>query len=151
VSELSLRIVAAWRWLREQVTGWSPGGAGGDAERLAARWLRREHGFVVVARNWRNPRNRRQEIDLVCRDGEILVFVEVKARAADALVPGYFAVNERKKRVLRHAVRMYLGGLRVRPHTYRFDIVEVELPVNQKAQPVVRHFENVPLFRGRRG
>src|SRR5450759_4281309 len=77
--------------------------AGNRGEQLAAAWLQRERGFAIVARNWRSPRDRRDEIDLVCRDGDALVFVEVKTRAAGALVPGYYAVDERKKTVLRRA------------------------------------------------
>ena len=127
--------------------------AGGFGESVAADWLRRERGFEMVARNWRNPSDRREEIDLVCRDGEVLVFVEVKARAAGALVSGYHAVNRRKKRVLHRAIATYLRRLREKPHTFRFDIVEVTLaesPAGAVASPAprpeVRHFENVPLF-----
>ncbi len=67
--------------------------AGVEGERLAARFLRKQNGYKIVARNWRSPRDRRDEIDLVCRDGLTLVFVEVKTRAADALVSGYHAVD----------------------------------------------------------
>lgn len=124
-------------------------GAAGEA--LAADWLRRERGFAIVARNWRNPRDRREEIDLVCRDGAVLVFVEVKARAADALVPGYYAVDRRKRRVLRRAVKAYLAGLRPRPTTHRFDIVELALAAGA-SPPIIRHFQNIPLLgRGYRG
>ncbi|HEY9247904.1 MAG TPA: YraN family protein, partial [Rariglobus sp.] len=65
---------------------------GERGERLAAAFLKRLN-YKVVARNWRSPRDRRDEIDLVCLDGEVLVFVEVKTRAADALVSGYHAVD----------------------------------------------------------
>ncbi len=131
------------RWLR-RFRGDDSGAAG---ERLAADWLRRERGFTLVARNWRNPHDRREEIDLVCRDREALVFVEVKARAAAALVPGYYAVNARKKRVLQRAARNYMRQLRERPRTFRFDIVEIGLPAaGSNTAPQVLHFENVPLF-----
>lgn len=123
--------------------------SGGDrGERLAADWLRKQKGFVLVARNWRSPRDRREEIDLVCRDGEVLVFVEVKARAAGALVPGYHAVDERKKRVLRRAIEAYLGGLKEaeRPRTFRFDVVEVSFGGGADAAEEILHFENVALF-----
>lgn len=123
-----------------------PGGAGERGERLAADWLRRERGFTIVARNWRNPADRREEIDVVCRDEEALVFVEVKARAADALVPGYHAVDARKKRVLRRAIETYLAQLREKPLTFRFDIVEVAHSSDASAPPEILHFENVPLF-----
>ncbi|MDO8539072.1 MAG: YraN family protein [Opitutaceae bacterium] len=122
-------------------------GPGDVGERLAAEWLRRERAFTIVARNWRNPRDRREEIDLVCRDHEVLVFVEVKARAAAALVPGYYAVNARKKRVLQRAARNYMRQLREPPTTFRFDVVEIGLPAaGSDAAPRVLHFENVPLF-----
>lgn len=124
--------------------------AGGEGERLAADWLRRERGFEIVARNWRSPHDRRDELDLVCRDGEVLVFVEVKARAATALVPGYFAVDARKKRVVRRAATAYLAGLVERPRTFRFDVVEVSGTVSASAVSPggteIRHFENIPLF-----
>ncbi len=125
---------------------------GGRGEQRAADWLRGERGFGIVARNWRNPRDRREEIDLVCRDGEVLVFVEVKTRAAGALVSGFHAVDRRKKRVLRRAIAAYLRRLREKPRTFRFDVVEVTSapngagPDEAPPPPEVRHFENVPLF-----
>lgn len=136
--------------------------SGEYAERLAATWLQRERKFAVLARNWRNPRDERQEIDLVCRDRDVLVFVEVKGRVADALVPGYYAVDARKKRVLLQACKAYLARLHPRPRTVRFDVVEVAFPRSPPAgvkapltaskpgapaqEPTVLHFENVPLF-----
>ncbi len=132
--------------LQAWFSGKSGDGAGDRGERLAAEWLERERGFGVVVRNWRSPRDRREEIDLVCRDAGVLVFVEVKARAANALVPGYHAVDQRKKRVLRRAIRAYLGQLREKPPTFRFDVVEVSFAVEAAAPPQILHFENVPLF-----
>jgi len=131
--------VGWWRkWVasRAQLTG-------ARGERLAAAWLRKA-GFKIVARNWRSPRDKRDEIDLVCLDVEVLVFIEVKTRAAGALVSGYYAVDHRKKTAMRRAIDAYLRALRPtdRPTTFRFDIVEVEIA----AEPMVRHFENIPLF-----
>ena len=126
-----------------------PSSSGARAEALAAQALT-ARGWRVLARNWRNPADRREELDLVCADGEVLVFVEVKARAAHALVPGYFAVDARKKKVLLRAARAYLRGLRRPPRTVRFDVVEVALGAEGTAggpgDPPLRHFENVPLF-----
>jgi putative endonuclease len=127
---------------RAAVSETSEAGARGEA--AAADFLVKRHGFTIVARNWRSPRDERDEIDLVARDGEVLVFVEVKARAADAMVPGYFAVNERKKRALRRAVHAYLGALAQPPRTFRFDVVEVAL--SPRLPPQCLHFENIPLF-----
>lgn len=117
---------------------------GARGEQAAADFLRTRQGFKVVVRNWRSPGDRRDEIDLVCLDGEVLVFVEVKARAVGALVAGYDAVDDRKKRALRRAVHAYLAQLDQPPRTFRFDVAEVTLSERLPAQ--VLHFENVPLF-----
>ncbi len=117
---------------------------GARGEQAAADFLQARQGFTVVVRNWHSPRDRRDEIDLVCRDGDVLVFVEVKARAAGALVAGYHAVDERKKRALRRAVHAYLAALASPPRTFRFDVAEVTL--SERLPPQVLHFENIPLF-----
>lgn len=118
--------------------------AGRRGEQAAADFLRVRQGYAIVTRNWRSPGDRRDEIDIVCRDGDVLVFVEVKARAEGARVSGYLAVDERKKRALRRAVQAYLGQLVPPPRTFRLDIVEVTLSRRLPAQ--VMHYENAPLF-----
>ncbi len=143
IAPVMLRFLQLWLPSR------SKSDSGALGERFAAEWLRQKRGFAVVVENWRSPRDRRQEIDLVCRDEGVLVFVEVKTRSAGALVPGYHAVDQRKKRVLRLAIESYLAGLREKPVTFRFDVVEVSFPPAGKtasAEPEVLHFENVPLF-----
>lgn len=117
---------------------------GAAGERRAACFLAERDGLSIVARNWRNPHERRQEIDLVCRDGDVLVFVEVKTRSAGARVRGYRSVDRRKRRALRRAVLAYLAQLRVRPRTFRFDVAEVV--TGDGIDDEVRHFVNVPLF-----
>jgi len=129
---------------RPQPAGGPSGARGAEGERLAAEFLREKFGYQIVVQNWRNPHERREEIDLVCLDHEVLVFVEVKTRSATALVPGFFAVDDRKKRALRRAIRAYLTQLGRRTRTFRFDIAEVVMAGN--TAPQVLHFQNVPLF-----
>lgn len=114
---------------------------GRKGESWAEEFLLRERGFRIIARNWRWEKD---EIDLVCWDREILVFVEVKTRAEGALVPGYFAVDRPKKKALRRVFRQYLKQLRRRPATFRFDVIEVSVSAGGK--PDILHFENIPLF-----
>ncbi len=133
-----------WSRLTPRETVSARAQAGALGEQTAADFLRTRHRYAIVARNWRNPRDRRDELDLVCRDGDVLVFVEVKARAAGALVNGYQAVDERKKRALRRAVQAYLTQLTPPPRTFRLDIVEVTL--SDRLPPQVMHYENAPLF-----
>jgi len=136
-------------WLKQIFGGDGPrlapaGASGSEGERRAAEYLQGREGYAIVARNWRNPRDPREEIDLVCRDGEVLVFVEVKSRSGTALVPGFFAVNRRKKKVLRRAIHAYLTHLRSPPRTFRFDVAEIV--TSAQAPPQVLHFQNVRLF-----
>jgi putative endonuclease len=77
------------------------GRAGEDA---AARYLR-DLGFRVLVRNLRGPSG---EIDIVARDGETFVFVEVKARRSRAFGSALGAVDARKRRRLRAAAADYL-------------------------------------------
>lgn len=134
------------QWLRRFWINREALPTGTAGERRAEEFLR-QRGYRVLARNWRSPRDHRDELDLVCRDGDVLVFVEVKTRSADALVSGYYAIDRRKKKVLRRAADAYLKSLAPdrRPRTFRFDVVEVS-NFRGKGEEEVRHFENVPLF-----
>jgi putative endonuclease len=124
---------------------------GEQGERIAASFLATKKGFSIIARNWRNPADRREELDLVCKDGPLLVFVEVKTRKTGALVRGASAVDLRKQTVLRRAAFAYLRALprQAQPHGIRFDIVEIALGP-ESSQPEICHFENAPLFEKRR-
>ena len=142
--------------LRRLVWPVQPKAAGAWGEERAASWLERHRRFRILARNWRSPRDRRSELDLVARDGEVLVFVEVKTCALGALVGGYTAVDGRKRRALARAGEAYLMALPPshRPLTYRFDVVEVDDPGASRRGDLsdegVRHYENVPIFPGSR-
>lgn len=120
--------------------------AGDEGERIARRFLVAKPGWRLVAANWRNPRDLREELDLVMCDREVLVFVEVKARSEGARVPGYHAVDQRKRKVLRRAIKAYVSALREKPRTVRFDVVEVTLPSVSGTAPGVLHFEGIPLM-----
>lgn len=80
------------------------------------------------------------------KDGEILVFVEVKTRSAAALVPGFYAVDTRKKKVMRRAISAYLRGMKKPPQTHRFDVVQVSWPEEEAdTTPEILHFDRVSL------
>src|SRR5450631_1027088 len=77
---------------------------GAYGERVAGAFLRR-HGYQVLTRNYKTTRG---EIDLVCRHGDVLVFVEVKTRADEAFGRPAEAIGMGKEEALRHAARRYL-------------------------------------------
>ena len=84
----------------------------------------RRNGYKVLTRNYKTTRG---EIDLVCRLGDILVFVEVKTRAEVGVVPPAEAIDERKEEALRRAAERYLELLDRDDVIHRFDAVEVHL------------------------
>ena len=112
-------------------------------ENIAARFLKKEKQYKVLSRNWTH---RHGEIDIICEDKGCLVFVEVKARAAESLQPGFYAVTSKKRATLRQACKAYLNQLRLRPSSFRFDIIEIRLPINEKENPIIHHYINSPLF-----
>ena len=109
-------------------------------EKVAADVLKGK-GLKIVARNWTSERG---ELDIVVKDGEILIFVEVRARAAEALVGGYNSIRSHKRDVLRRTCRNYMDALKEKPRTYRFDVIEIAYRSRDDYE--LRHFENVPLF-----
>ena len=110
-------------------------------EDLAADHCRRVLGYRLMVRNWRYKRD---ELDLICQDGEVLVFVEVRARSEKALVSGFYSVDRHKKEVLRRGCGNYLKQLKMPPKHFRFDIIDVSISKGGSGE--VRHYPNVPLF-----
>jgi len=84
----------------------------------------RRHGYRVLTRNYKTAQG---EIDLVCRHGDVLVFIEVKTRSEVEIVRPGEAIDARKEEALRQAARRYLELLDHEDITYRFDAVEVQL------------------------
>jgi len=138
-----------WTRLQNLLGLGEPLSTGAWGEQAAAGWLERECGFKILARNWRSPGDRRDELDLVALDGAMLVFVEVKTRRASARVSGYHAINRRKRAVLRRACDAFLRWLppSQRPEHFRFDVVEVAVETGAQRTATISHFKNAPLFR----
>ena len=117
------------------------GERGQYGEDLAADYCKRTLDFQVIARNWRY---KSYELDIVCLDAGVLVFVEVRARAASALVGGYHSIDTHKKRVLQRGSKAYINQLQNPPKHVRFDVIDVSL--SDEGEGDVRHYGNVPLF-----
>jgi putative endonuclease len=111
-------------------------------ERAAKRHLRRL-GLKFLTANYRSARG---EIDLIFRDGDCLVFVEVKTRSAEDWTRPAAAVDARKRRLLSLTALDYLSLLGQPPIRLRFDVVEVLLA--DGAVREVRHLPNMfPLSK----
>ncbi|MGD1090132.1 MAG: YraN family protein [Verrucomicrobiota bacterium] len=105
-------------------------------ERSAKRFLRRQ-GLKFLTANFRSARG---EIDLIFRDGNCLVFVEVKTRSSEDWVRPAAAVNAGRRRRLSQCALDYLRRLKNPPVKIRFDIVEVLL--NDDEMRDIRHLPN---------
>ena len=109
-------------------------------ENLAAKFLQQKR-YKIVEKNW-NFKN--DELDMICLDGDVLVFIEVKLRDSNALVSGYYTVLKQKKTALKRAITAYLAKLGTDVITYRLDIVEIALD-KSTMQHEIFHFENISL------
>jgi putative endonuclease len=105
-------------------------------ERAAKRYLR-GLGLKFLTANFRTDRG---ELDLIFRDDDCLVFIEVKTRSSEAWVRPAAAVNAERRRRLTRTALDYLRLLRNPPIKIRFDIVEVLLESGQVHE--VRHLPN---------
>lgn len=96
---------------------------GRRGERIAAEFLRRQ-GYAILAQNYRK---RCGEVDIVARDGDTLVFVEVKTRSSTIFGKGYEAVDYRKQRKLTRIAEEYLVRHDLCTSPARFDVISVHL------------------------
>lgn len=104
-------------------------------ERAAKKHLQRL-GLKFLAANFRSERG---EIDLVFREGDCLVFVEVKTRSDESWTRPAAAVNAAQRRRISEAALDYVRRLRDPRVKIRFDIVEVLL-----AGGAVREVRHLP-------
>jgi putative endonuclease len=95
---------------------------GREGERLAARFLRQQ-GCKILYRNFRAPHG--GEVDIVCRDGDTLVFAEVKTRSSNYFGTPAEAVTADKQRLISRGALAWLRLLDHPDILFRFDIVEV--------------------------
>ena len=108
---------------------------GALGEKAAKKYLQKL-GLKFLCANFRSTRG---EIDLVFRDHDCLVFVEVKTRSSEGWTRPAAAVNARKKKLLSQCALDYLQLLKNPEVKIRFDIVEVLL-----SDGVVREIRHLP-------
>jgi len=107
---------------------------GERGERIAARYLRR-HGMRVLCRGYRT---RLGEIDLIARDADTLVFVEVKARRRG--VPAEAVTPEKQRRITLASLH-FLRRYHLLEERSRFDVVAIVWP-DDRRPPEIEHIRN---------
>ena len=110
--------------------------AGQLGEKTAKKHLKKQ-GLKFLTANFRTDRG---EIDLVMRDKDCLVFIEVKTRSSEEWSRPAAAVDRERRQRLTRAGLDYLRRLRNPAVKVRFDIVEVLLESGQVRE--IRHLPN---------
>ncbi len=108
---------------------------GRKGEQLAVEFLQKKD-YQILETNWRFSR---AEVDIIAKDGEILVFVEVKTRSYTWYGEPEESITAKKEALLADAAAVYMEKV---GHEWeiRFDIISVLLEENKP--PRIRHFED---------
>src|SRR5205809_7295963 len=129
------------RWRKSPESGHLRRGARG--EKLARRYLKR-NGYKVLFHNCLGRSG--GEIDVVCRDNDTLVFVEVKTRTREDFGRPLEAVDRAKQKRISRGALAWLRMLENPDILFRFDVVEVMM--DQNAEPRVELVKNAfPLSK----
>lgn len=106
---------------------------GPKGEEIAVKHLKAK-GFSILHRNYKTVLG---EADIICKDGDTLVFVEVKARSSDAFGQPFEAVNHRKQEKLKKIALYYLKHQQIESPV-RFDIISI---ISRNGKNEVEHIE----------
>ncbi len=90
-------------------------------EDLACKFLQIK-GYKIVFRNFKSKFG---EIDIIARDGDIICFVEVKARQTNSFYKPEEAVNKIKQNRIKLAAKNYIKKLK-KEYSFRFDVLSIE-------------------------
>lgn len=105
-------------------------------EKLAKNFLKKK-GYTIVESNFRT---RFGEIDIVAKEGDLLVFVEVKARRSVLHGLPEEAVNFRKQNKIVHAALEYIHQKDLGDISWRIDVVSILMPHDQ--EPKIKLIRN---------
>jgi putative endonuclease len=108
---------------------------GSEGEFLAEQFLRKK-GYSIVAHNYKT---RIGEIDIIARDGETIVFVEVKTRSDDTFCEPYESVNMAKRAKMKKVASLYLQKQK-KEFPARFDVISITCQKN--GQKAIRHIRD---------
>jgi putative endonuclease len=109
---------------------------GSSGEALAIRWLQAK-GYTILGTNWRCSHG---EIDLIARDADELVFVEVRTRRAATTEAAFESITPRKQARMVRLAHAYLAAHHLESARWRIDLIAIAVPY--RGQAVIEHREN---------
>ena len=104
---------------------------GRHGERIAVSWLR-STGHKILSRNYRGPKG--GEVDIIAREGKLLLFIEVKTRTAGQDIRPLDAVNREKQALIERGARHWITQLGHPQPAWRHDVLEIILEEGEKPQ-----------------
>lgn len=114
----------------------APKSLGKRGEDWAAQHLRRQ-GLRILDRNRQAGR---YEIDIIAKEGETIVFVEVKTRRPSPIASPEANITRTKRKHLRTAAKAYIAAHDQPGCYYRFDLVAIIVPL--EGSPEIRHYRH---------
>jgi len=108
---------------------------GAQSESLAARLLK-QRGYTILETNYRTPLG---EIDIIARDRDTIVFVEVKARRSLGFGGPKWAVTPKKQRKISMVALYYLKTTRQSQSKARFDVVAIRSLAEPPQVEIIRN------------
>ncbi len=109
---------------------------GKSGEDIATEYLVQK-GYKILERNWRLGKN---EIDIIARDGDFVVIVEVKTRSSNLFAEPETAVTRDKQRILVRAANAFMN-FRKQKGEVRFDVMAILIqPASQQVNHIVDAF-----------
>ena len=108
-------------------------------EDLAADYLQRK-GYTIIERDWKSGR---RDLDIVAKNGNVIVFVEVKTRRNSLYGQPEEAVDYRKLQSLQQAINHYIKFRHIRQEV-RFDIISIVGTIG--SEPDIQHIQDVALL-----
>ena len=111
---------------------------GFQGEEFACRYLVGQ-GYRILDRNWRCREQSRYELDIIARDGDTIVFCEVKTAKTRKFGPPVCWVTEQKARRIACAAIEYIAEKTIMSTPFRFDVIGIEVDGDTRS---VTHIRN---------
>lgn len=107
---------------------------GQKGENLAKQYLV-EKGYKIISENWRHGQ---LEVDLIAKNAQMLIFIEVKTRKLNSLIEPHMAVNKSKQTSIVRAAKAFVGRTQA-DEEIRFDIISV---ITDGIENQIEHIED---------
>jgi putative endonuclease len=108
-------------------------------EQIACNYLLKMKYSIIE----QNHRNKFGEIDIIARQKNILIFVEVKSRSSEEFVNLNYSLRKQQIKHLKKAGNYYFIEKKLKLLNYRYDLILLKIDCKQKQVTKFRHLKNI--------